>query len=163
MYCVGGKSQVPGPKDTWWVHKLMCHTDIRARTKLCRSTQKYLVLQVSYRSSECDHNHIFLIYPYILDVVAAISHMRGGIQRSLLSQSKRHRSQLKTHTEFTIEHNFMLEFNIIPCYTDCTFFHDSSGRMSDITPFSHLMIRVSVKLKHIWVYEEWCVRKKSPV
>lgn len=149
MYCGGGQPQVPGPEHTWLVPKLMCHTDVRAG-------KKSLVLQVSCRSSECDRNHIFLIYSYILYVVAAIPHMRG-MQRSLLSQSKRHRSQFKTHREFTIAHNFMLEFNIIPCSTDFTFFPDSSGRrsilpsprQSNITPHSHLVIHVSLKLKHV--------------
>lgn len=92
--------------------------------------KKRLALQVSYRSSESDHNHIFLIYSYILYVVAAISHIRG-IQRPLLSQSKRHRSQLKTHKT----HNFMSHFNIIISYiADCTFFPDSLWRMSLFQP-----------------------------
>lgn len=73
------------------------------------------MLQVSYRSSECDHKHIFLIYSYILYVVAVISHTRGGGDRDLSYLSLRGK-ELKKHTELTKEQNFMLEFNIVPCY-----------------------------------------------
>lgn len=98
---------------------------------------------MSYRSSESDHNHIFLIYPYILYVVAAISHIRG-IQRPLLSQSKRHRSQLKTHKS----HNFMLHFNIIISYDAV---HSSlthrGGQRHFMIPFNYSTIHHQVEAK----------------
>lgn len=141
------------------------------RPKLCGSTQTRLMLQVSYRSSESDHNHIFLIYSYILFIVVAISHIRG-IQRPLLSQSKRQRSQLKTHrtynwTQFhvTFQHYYSLLHGlyILPwLIVEDERRPAVRGQRHFIPPFNRSMIHVSINLKHSWVYDELCAGKKSP-